>query len=91
MIQKKEKKYLATVSVLVNNRELNSIKVNQVLTDYSYLIMARLGVNPQRNCLADCLGVIILAVEGTAKEINDLTKKLGKLSGATAKSIILKK
>ncbi|NOQ68366.1 hypothetical protein GQ568_02915 [Patescibacteria group bacterium] len=83
------KKHLATITILVKDRQTNSENVNKMLTENSHLIMARLGVNVQKSCVENCTGMIALAVEGTAKEVNDLAKKLDGLYGIVAKANIM--
>ena len=83
------KKHLATITVLVKDRQTNSENVNKMLTENSHLIMSRMGVNVQRSCIENCTGMITVAIEGTAKEINDLTKKLDGLYGIVAKANIM--
>ena len=83
------KKHLGTITILVKDRHANSPDVNRVLSEQGNLVMARLGVNVQPLCLSGCTGLIAVAVEGTAKEINQLTKKLNSLYGIVAKSIIV--
>ncbi len=83
------KKRLAAITILIKDRQSHSQDVQKILTDNGHLIMARLGVNLQRNCIKNCTGMITIAVEGTAKEINNLTKKLDSLYGIVAKSSIM--
>ncbi|MEA2097479.1 MAG: hypothetical protein U9P70_00125 [Patescibacteria group bacterium] len=83
------KKHLATITILVKDRQTSSENVNKMLTENSHLIMSRMGVNVQRSCVENCTGIIAVAVEGTAKEINDLTKKLDKLYGIVAKASVM--
>ena len=83
------KKHLATITILVKDRQTHVKDVQQILTDNGHLVMARLGVNPQRSCVKNCTGLIAVAVEGTAKEINGLTKKLDELYGIVAKTNIM--
>ena len=83
------KKHLATITILVKDRQTNSENVNKMLTENSHLIMSRLGINVQRSCVENCTGMIAVAVEGTAKEINDLTKKLDELYGIVAKANVM--
>ena len=83
-----EKKYLATISILSKDRQANALEVQKILTENGRLVMARLGVNPQRSCISNCTGLIVVAVEGTKKEINALTKKLDKLYGIVARNVI---
>ncbi len=83
------KKHLATITILVKDRQTHAKEVQQILTDYGHLIMARLGVNAQRSCVENCTGLVAVAVEGTANEINDLTQKLDTLYGIVAKNNIM--
>lgn len=83
-------KYLGTITILVKDRQTNVAKVNKILTDNGRMIMARLGVNVQRICVKNCTGLIVVSVEGTAKEINNLTKKIDRLYGIIAKVSIMK-
>lgn len=83
------KNQLATISVIVNGREKLANTVQKVLTEYSHIVAARMGVNIQPKCIKDCTGVIVLISKGEAKEIKKLTEKLNKISGVTAKQIVL--
>jgi len=84
-----DKKHLATITILVKDRQTHVKDVQKILTDNGHLIMARLGVNPQRSCIKNCTGLITVAVEGTADEVNGLTKKLDDLYGIVAKANIM--
>ena len=81
--------HLAVISILVEDRQANAIKMNQLLTDSGHLVIARLGVNVQPACIEGCTGLIALAVKGTVLEIKSLTKKLDDLYGLVAKVNIL--
>jgi len=83
------KKHLATITILVKDRQTNSENVNKMLTENGHLIISRLGVNVQRSCVENCTGLIAVAIEGTAKEINDLTKSLDELYGIVAKANVM--
>ncbi|MEA1936538.1 MAG: hypothetical protein U9N04_00275 [Patescibacteria group bacterium] len=83
------KKHLATITILVKDRQTNSENVNKLLTDNGNLIMSRMGVNVQRSCVKNCTGLITVTVEGTVKEINDLTKKLDGFYGIVAKASVM--
>lgn len=83
------KKHLASITILVKDRQMHAQDVQKILTDNGHLILARLGVNPQRSCIENCTGFIVIAVEGTSKEINDLTKKLDTLYGIVAKKSVV--
>ena len=86
-----EKKYLGSITILLQEREKNSQKLNTVLTKNSHFIMARLGINVQPKCTHDCTGMIILAIQGTKKEINDLAKKISLIKSAHAKVSLITK
>ena len=83
------KKHLGTITILLKDRHNYAIETQKIFTDYGHIIMARMGVNPARTCFKNCTGVITLIVEGTSKEISDITKKLNKLYGVVAKKIII--
>lgn len=85
------KKHLATITILVKDRQMNSENVNELLTNNGNLIIARLGVNVQRSCVKNCTGLITVTIEGTTKEIDDLTKKLDELYGIVAKASVMTK
>lgn len=85
------KKHLGTISILMKDRHSYAVEVQEILTINGHLIMARMGVNPARTCFKNCTGIVTLIVEGTVKEINDLTKKLDKVYGVVAKSVIITK
>ena len=84
-----EKKHLASITILVKDRHMHAKDVQNILTENGNLIMARLGVNPARQCIEHCTGFIVVAVEGTAKEISDLEKKLDSLYGIVAKACVV--
>ncbi|MCD4693787.1 hypothetical protein K8R62_00305 [bacterium] len=85
------KKHLGTITILVKDRKTHSVDVQKILTDNGSIIMSRLGVNVQRSCVENCTGMIAVAVEGTAKQINDLTKKIDALYGVVARNNIMTK
>lgn len=70
---------LASLSILNKNRSENSLKINQILSDYSFLISARLGVNVQKKCTKNCKAIILLSLEGKEKEIKNLVSELKKI------------
>ncbi len=84
-----DKKHLATITILVKDRQMHAEDVNRLLTENGRLIIARLGINVQRSCVANCTGMITIAIRGTVKQINDLTRKLNKLYGIVAKANIM--
>jgi metal-responsive CopG/Arc/MetJ family transcriptional regulator len=85
------KKHLASITILVENRQTHAQDVQKILTDKGHLILARLGVNPQRACIENCTGIITVIVEGSTKEIKDLASELDSLYGIVAKATIMTK
>lgn len=81
--------HLATIAILVKDREKHSPEVNRILTENGHLILARLGVNIQRHCIAHCTAMITVTLEASAKDITRVTKELDQLYGITAKSLTL--
>jgi metal-responsive CopG/Arc/MetJ family transcriptional regulator len=84
-----DKKHIATITILVKDRKTVSKEVNQILTENGHLILTRLGVNLHRYCVENCTAMITIAVEGTIKEIKDITKQLDELYGIVAKTNIM--
>lgn len=89
MANKKEKLHLATITILVKDRQKHSADVNRILTENGHLVMARLGVNVQRHCIESCMAMISVAVEATAKDIARMTKELNGLYGIVAKASVM--
>ena len=89
MANKKEKLHLATITILVKDRQMHSLEVNKILTKNGHLIMARLGVNVQRHCVEGCTAMITVAVEAAAKDIAKIAKELNSLYGITAKACVM--
>ncbi|MBT6691191.1 CopG family transcriptional regulator [Candidatus Parcubacteria bacterium] len=83
------KKHLASIAILVKDRHEHSVDVQRILTEHGNVILGRMGINPSRSCVEHCTGIISIIVEGTAKEIKDLTKKLDAYYGIVAKTNIM--
>ena len=83
------KKYLATLSLVVTDRQANVAGVNRILTNHGHLIMSRLGVNPNQACLAHCLGIIILVLSGEKTKMQKLVTDLNRLKGIKTKLSIM--
>ena len=81
--------HLATITILVKDREKHSPEVNRILTENGHLILARLGVNVQRHCIEHCTALITVALEASAQDISRIAKDLDQLYGITAKALIL--
>lgn len=84
-----EKKHLATISILVKDRHTHAKDLNAMLSENGHLIMARLGLNVQKSCIANCTAMITIAVEASIPEIKKLTKEIDELYGIVAKASIL--
>jgi putative iron-only hydrogenase system regulator len=78
-------KRLGIVGVVVEDASCVE-KVNQVLHDHAELIVGRMGL-PHRE---RGVSVIALIVDGSNDDISALTGKLGRISGASVKSMIAK-
>lgn len=61
-------------------------KINNVLHEYADLIIGRMGI-PYRE---KNVSVISLIVDGNNDEISALTGKLGRIAGASVKSMVTK-
>ncbi|MFA5925903.1 MAG: hypothetical protein WC831_03120 [Parcubacteria group bacterium] len=88
MPAKNQKLHLATITVLVKDRQMHSPEINRILTENGHLILARLGVNVQRHCIKHCTAIITVTLEATAKDVSRIAKELNGLYGITAKSLI---
>lgn len=61
-------------------------RVNEVLHEYSQLIIGRMGLPYKERGVS----VISLIVDGANDDISALTGKLGRISGASVKSMVTK-
>jgi putative iron-only hydrogenase system regulator len=85
----KKKNQLGTVTIMIGDRTSHASDVNKALSEAGDLIIARMGINVERTHVDHCSALITVVVEGSKKEINDLTKTLDKLYGVVAKSSIV--
>lgn len=80
-------KRLGFVGIIIENRDKSSGSVNQVLSQFSELILARTGLpNAKEN-----YSVITLVIDATTDELGVLTGKLGNIPGVSVKSGLAKK
>jgi putative iron-only hydrogenase system regulator len=79
-------KRLGFVGIIIEDRKRNASKVNEILSSYSDLISARMGL-PYRE---KNFSVITLIVEATTDQLGALTGKLGKIDGVSVKSSLSK-
>lgn len=82
-------KQLATITILVKNRQANAEKLNKLLSLNGHIIINRLGVNVEPLCISNCLGLIILITKATTKEIKKFEAKLKKLKGLKIKISVM--
>jgi len=82
-------KHLATITILSDDRHVSAQAMQRVMTASGRLIRARLGVNIAPMCIAQCTGLIVLAVEGSLAEIKELVAKFNKIKSVKAKSLII--
>ncbi|SHJ63022.1 TM1266 family iron-only hydrogenase system putative regulator [Paramaledivibacter caminithermalis] len=79
-------KRIGVVAIIVEN--VDSVqKVNSILSNYSELIVGRMGVPYKEKNVK----VISIIIDGTTDKIGAMTGKLGKLDGVTVKSALTKK
>ncbi|MGE3062955.1 MAG: TM1266 family iron-only hydrogenase system putative regulator [bacterium] len=78
---------VGVVGIIVENRADTAVKVNQILTDYGFIVRGRMGI-PN---LSDNICAISLIVEGTNEDIGAMTGKLGRLAGVKVSSTFIKK
>ena len=80
-------KRLGFVGIIVEDRRKAAHAVNELLSEYGELIVARVGMPyKERKCC-----VITLIVDATTDELGSLTGKLGALDGVSVKSALTKK
>jgi putative iron-only hydrogenase system regulator len=80
-------KRLGFVGIIIDDREKCAGIVNQILSEYAELILARTGL-PR---IKGNTSVITLAIDATTDEVGELTGKLGNIPGITVKSGLAKK
>lgn len=80
-------KRLGFVGIIIENRIESSGSVNDILSLFSELILARTGLpNAKQNT-----SIITLVIDATTDELGELTGKLGTLRGVSVKSALVKK
>lgn len=81
---KKMKKRIGVVGIVVEDRERMSSQINRILSRHGDSIIGRMGI-PQAE---HNLSMISLIVEGTSDDIGAMTGQLGNLSGVNLKSAL---
>jgi putative iron-only hydrogenase system regulator len=80
-------KRLGFIGIIVEDREKCSGIVNDILSQYSEIILARTGLP---NAKGDT-SIITLVIDATTDELGILTGKLGNIPGVSVKSGLAKK
>ena len=79
-------KRIGVVGIVIEDVS-QAVHVNNILHEYSHIIIGRMGMPyRERN-----LNVISLIVDGTNDDIGALSGKLGKIKGLSVKSALSKK
>lgn len=78
-------KRIATLSIFIEDKN-NITKVNEILGDYSHMIISRMGI-PYRERQ---VSVIVLILDSTNEELGALSGKIGNLNGVTCKTAFKK-
>lgn len=80
-------KRLGFIGIIIEDRKKTSAVVNDILSDFSELILARTGLpNAKEN-----YSVITLVIDASTDELGVLTGKLGNVPGVSVKSGLAKK
>ncbi|MFA5069462.1 MAG: TM1266 family iron-only hydrogenase system putative regulator [Candidatus Omnitrophota bacterium] len=77
---------LGFIGIIVEDRKKSATKVNEILSDYGDIILARMGVPGGKKGL----NIITLVVDATTDELGALTGRLGKIAGISVKSSLSK-
>lgn len=78
-------KRIATLSIFIEKKE-NIKKVNDILTEFSDMIISRMGI-PYRE---KRLSVIVLILDGLNEEMSALSGRIGNLEGVSVKTAMKK-
>lgn len=84
---KEEDNRLGVVGIILNNPEQDSVKVNEILHDFSQIIVGRMGIPYRQKEIA----VIALTVDGTMDSIGAMTGRIGQLPQVIVKTAIAPK
>lgn len=75
---------IGVVGIIVENPAQDAARVNEILSQYSSIIVGRMGI-PYRN---RGVSVIALTVDGSNDEIGAMTGRLGQLRHVSVKSAL---
>jgi len=80
-------KRIGVIGIVIDEPKMVGDKVNAVISDFSHLIIGRMGI-PRKESQ---VGVIALIIEGTTDEVGAFTGKLGRIAGVNVKSALTSK
>ncbi|MBF0252320.1 MAG: CopG family transcriptional regulator [Candidatus Omnitrophica bacterium] len=79
-------KRIGFAGIIIENREKAAKEVNEILSDYGEIIIARTGIPyKDKHCC-----VITIVVDATTDDLGALTGKLGAIKGVSVKSALSK-
>jgi putative iron-only hydrogenase system regulator len=79
-------KHLGAVVIIIKKRQEAAPKVNDILTQFGNIIVARMGFPYEKRAV----NIITLIVDGTTDEIGALTGKLGMFKNVAVKTTLAK-
>lgn len=77
------------MAILISTRREVAVKVQEILTEFGCIIKTRLGIHDGVQDKCSEVGLVMLELVGTDKEINELNDKLSKVNGVNAKLVKL--
>lgn len=80
------KKRVGFIGIIIQNREKYASRINEILSGYGDIILARTGVPRAK----EEYSIISLIVEATTDQVGALTGKLGNIEGVEVKSALSK-
>ncbi|NIA28482.1 MAG: CopG family transcriptional regulator [Actinobacteria bacterium] len=81
-----ENRRIGVVAIIVHDRNVAFSALNEILHEYSNIIIGRLGLPYKERSLS----IISLIVDGNTDQIGALTGKIGQLPDVTVKSAFAK-
>ena len=81
----KDKRCIASITIIANSNEMSD-KINELLHEYSELLIGRMGM-PYREC---GLYIINMTLDGQESKITELSHKLNILPGVSVKTTFAK-
>ncbi len=77
-------KRLGVVAIVIEGSREVSLQIQEILTDFSDIIIGRMGVPDE----VKKISVISLIVKGTVERISAMTGKIGRLANVSIKSAV---